>query len=45
MIFSEEGSFEQEVPINVYPVVNYLKFNGFIDFGVIKPGGKKDISF
>lgn len=43
-IFAEEGSFEQEVPINVYPVVNYLKFKGFADFGVIKPNDKKEIT-
>lgn len=41
MIYMDGGEYEQELPINVFPVVNYLGFNGLIDFGVVKPGSEK----
>ena len=38
-----DHEFEVEVPINVYPVLNHLEFQPFINFGFIKCGNEKEI--
>jgi len=39
-----EDEFDIEVPISVYPVVNHISYDPFIDFGFLKIGQPKEHS-
>ena len=38
-----ENEYEFEFPINVFPIVNYLEFEPFINFGFIRCGNEKEL--
>lgn len=42
MYIYSEDEFDIEVPICVYPVVNHLSYDPFIDFGFLKVGQPKE---